>query len=136
VASVIRDRVPDIRDERGLVGKLLVLWLVVVVVLGLAAVDAGSILMLRVRTGDLADDAATAAADAFAETRDERVATLAALETIEASDGPARLRRIGVRRGEVTVAVTSRADTIVVGRIPLIDDLARVTVTRSSGPSG
>jgi hypothetical protein len=133
---VIRGRVPDARDERGLVGKLLVLWLVLVVVLGLAAVDAGSIVMLRVRTGDLAGDAATAAADAFAETRDERVATLAALETIEASDDPARLRRIDVQRGGVMVEVTSRADTIVVGRVPWIDHLARVTVTRSSGPSG
>ena len=133
---MIRDRVPDAQDERGLVGKLLVLWLVVLAVLGVAAVDAGSILVLRVRTGDLAGDAATAAADAFAETRDERLATLAALGTIEASDDPARLRRIDVRRGEVTVEVTSRADTIVVGRVPLIDDLARFTVTRSSGPSG
>lgn len=133
---MIRSRLPNLRDDRGLVGKLLVVWLLVVVLLGLAALDAGSILMLRVRTGDLAGRAATAAADAFAETRDERAARLAARETIEASDDPARLRRIDVRRGEVTVEVSSRAETIVVGRVPFVGDFELVTVTRSSGPSG
>ena len=129
-----RARPPAFGDERGLVGKLLVLWLLLVALLALVAVDGGSILMLRVRTGDLAGDAASAAADAFADTRDQRAAKLAALGTIEESDDPARLRRIDVRRGEVTVEVSARADTIVVGRVPFLDDLATVTVTRTSPP--
>ena len=131
-----RSGLPPLRDERGLVGKLLVIWLVVVVLLGLVAVDGASILMLRVRTGDLAGDAATAAADAFAQARDERAARIAALRTIARSEEAARLRRIDVRRGEVTVEVSTRAGTIVVGRIPFLDGYERVTVTRTSGPSG
>ena len=121
-------------DERGLVGKLLVLWLLLVALLALVAVDGGSILMLRVRTGDLAGDAASAAAEAFAESRDERAAKLAALGTIADSDDPARLRSIEVRRGEVTVEVSARADTIVMGRVPFLDDFATVTVMRTSPP--
>jgi hypothetical protein len=121
-------------DERGLVGKLLIVSLFLLVLLGLAAVDAGSILLLRVRTGDLAGDAAAAAADAFAETRDERTAKLAALGTITDADERARLERIDVRRGEVTVEISAHASTLVVGRVPFLDDLARVTVSRSSGP--
>jgi hypothetical protein len=121
-------------DERGLVGKLLVLWLLLVALLALVAVDGGSILMLRVRTGDLAGDAASAAAEAFEESREERAAKLAALGTIADSDDPARLRSIEVRRGEVTVEVSARADTIVVGRVPFLDDFATVTVTRTSPP--
>ena len=127
-------RLPDFRDEHGLVGKLLIVWLLIVVLLGIAAVDAGSILMLRVRTGDLAGDAAAAAAGEFAESRDERAAKLAALGTIAGSDDRARLERIDVRRGEVTVEVSTRADTIVVGRVPFLDDFAKVTVTRTSAP--
>ena len=123
---------PTLRDEHGLVGKLLLVWLLIVVLLGIAAVDAGSILMLRVRTGDLAGEAATAAAAEFAETRDERATKLAALGTIADSDDRARLERIDVRRGEVTVEVSTRADTIVVGRVPFLDDFAKVTVTRTS----
>lgn len=130
-----RERPPAFGDERGLVGKLLVLWLLLLVVLGLAAVDAGSILMLRVRTGDLAGDAANAAADEFAASRDRHEAKLAALGTIAESDDHARLRRIEVRRGAVTVEVSSRAETIVVGRVPFLDDLATVSVTRTGAPS-
>lgn len=129
-----RARRPAFGDERGLVGKLLVLWLLLVALLALVAVDGGSILMLRVRTGDLAGDAAGAAAEAFEESRNERAAKLAALGTIADSDDPARLRRIEVRRGEVTVEVSARADTIVVGRVPFLDDFATVTVTRTSPP--
>ena len=125
---------PTFRDEHGLVGKLLLGWLLLVVLLGIAVVDAGSILMLRVRTGDLAGEAATIAAAEFAETRDERATKLAALGTIADSDDRARLERIDVRRGEVTVEVSTRADTFVVGRVPFLDDFAKVTVTRTSAP--
>jgi len=131
---VSRARRPALGDERGLVGKLLLLWLLLVLLLGLAAVDAGSILMLRVRTGDLAGDAASAAAEQFAASRDQRAAKLAALGTIAKSDDRARLRRIEVRRGAVTVEVSARADTIVAGRVPFLDGFATVTVTRTSTP--
>jgi hypothetical protein len=129
-----RERLSSFGDERGLVGKLLVLWLFLVVLLGLAALDAGSILMLRARTGDLAGEASSAAAEEFAASREERAAKLAALATIENSDDRARLRRIEVRRGAVTVEVSARADTILVGRVPFLDDLATVTVTRMGSP--
>lgn len=130
-----RARPTTFGDELGLVGKLLIVSLLLLVLLGLAAADAGSILLLRVRTGDLAGDAATAAADAFAETRDERAAKLAALEAIADADERARLERIDVRRGEVTVELSARADTLVVERVPFLDGFARVTVTRMRGPS-
>jgi uncharacterized membrane protein len=131
---LIPERPTAYGDERGLVGKLVVLSLLLVALLALAAVDAGSILLLRVRAGDLADDAANAAADEFADSGDERAAKLAALGTIADSDDRARLQRIEVRRGNVTVEITARADTIVAGRVPFLDDLATVTVTRTSTP--
>jgi hypothetical protein len=121
-------------DERGLVGKLVVLSLLFVGLLAVAAIDAGSILFLRVRTVDLAGDAADAAADEFAASRDGRAAKLAALETIADSDDPARLQRIQLRRGAVTVEISAQAGTIVVGRVPFLDDLATVTITRTVTP--
>ena len=129
-----RTRRPSFEDERGLVGKLLVLWLLVVVLLGVVAVDAASILMLRMRTGDLAGDASSSAAEEFAASRDLRAAKLAALGTIANSEERVRLRRIEVRRGAATVEVSARADTIVVEWIPFVDDLATVSVTRTSTP--
>lgn len=119
-------------DERGLVGKILVVGLLVVALVGVAALDAGRIVLLRLRTDDLAGDASAAAADAYAETGEERSATLAALAAIAGSDDRARLRRIDIRRGDVLVVVTARADTFVVGELPFLDDVAKVTVSASA----
>jgi hypothetical protein len=121
-------------DERGLVGKIVVLWLLVLAIASVLALDAGSIVLARFRTSDLAADAAVAAADTFEETGDEEAAKLAALETIEDSSHRARLKRIRVGRSEVTLVLQSQAGTILVGRIPWFDQLAKVTVTESSAP--
>ena len=121
-------------DERGLVGKILLVWLLLLVVLVVGAIDAGSILLARSRAADLAEDASVSAAAAFAQSGDEEQAKLAALDTIADADEPVRLKRIGVGRREVTVVLVVLADTLVVGRIPFLDDLGRVTVSGSTAP--
>ena len=119
-------------DDRGLVGKLIVLWLALAAIVVIVAIDGGSILLARSRAEDLADDASASASQAYRETGDEEAAKLAALDTIADADEPVRLKRIDVGRRTVTVVITTRADTLVVGRIPMFDDLARVTVTGSA----
>ena len=119
-------------DDRGLVGKLIVLWLALVAVVVIVAIDGGSILLARSRAQDVAGDASASASQAYRRTGDEEAAKLAALDTIADADEPVRLERIDVRRRTVTVVITTKADTLVVGRIPLFDDLARVTVTGSA----
>ena len=116
------------RDDRGLVGKILLVWLLLLVVLVVGAIDAGSILLARSRAADLAEDASVSAAAAFAQSGDEEQAKLAALDTIADADEPVRLKSIDVGRREVTVVLVVHADTLVVGRIPFLDDLGRVTV--------
>jgi hypothetical protein len=105
---------------------------VLVAVLAIVAVDGGSILLARSRAETVADDASASAAQAYRETGDEEAAKLAALDTIANADEPVRLKRIDVGRRAVTVVVTTRADTMVVRRIPVIDDLARLTVSGSA----
>ena len=120
------------RDDRGLVGKILLVWLLLLVVLVVGAIDAGSILLARSRAADLAEDASVSAAAAFAQSGDEEQAKLAALDTIADADEPVRLKSIDVGRREVSVVLVVRADTLVIGRIPFLDDLGRVTVTGST----
>lgn len=119
-------------DERGLVGKIIVLGLVLASIAVIVAIDGGSILLARSRAEDLADDASASASQAYQQTGDEEAAKLAALDTIADADEPVRLKRIDVRRRTVTVVITTRADTLVVGRIPLVDDLTHLTVSGSS----
>ena len=120
------------RDERGLVGKILLVWLLLAAVIVVAAIDAGSIVLTRSRAADLAKDASVSAAEALRRSGDEEQAKLAALHTIADADEPVRLKRIDVGRREVTVVLVVRADTLVVGRIPFLDDLERVTVSGST----
>ena len=121
-----------IRQEAGLVGKILLLWLLLLAVIVVVAIDAGSILLTRSRAADLAEDASVSAAEAFGQTGDEQQAKLAALDTIADADEAVRLKRIDVGRREVTVVLVVRADTLVVGRIPFVDDLEKLTVSSST----
>ncbi len=121
-----------IRQEAGLVGKILLLWLLLLAVVVVVAIDAGSILLTRSRAADLAEDASVSAAEAFGQTGDEQQAKLAALDTIADADEAVRLKRIDVGRREVTVVLVVRADTLVVGRIPFVDDLEKLTVSGST----
>lgn len=120
------------RDDRGLVGKILLVWLLLLAVLVVGAIDAGSILLARSRAADLAKDASVSAAEALRQNGDEEQAKLAALDTIADADEPVRLKSIDVGRREVTVVLVVHADTLVVGRIPFLDDLGRVTVSGSA----
>ena len=120
------------RDDRGLIGKILLVWLLLLAVLVVGAIDAGSILLARSKAADLAKDASVSAAEALRQNGDEEQAKLAALDTIADADEPVRLKRIGVGRREVTVVLVVHADTLVVGRIPFLDDLGRVTVSGSA----
>ena len=128
------DAYPDgrFRDERGLIGKILLVWLLVAAVIVVGAIDASSILLTRSRAADLAKDASISAADALRQGGDEEQAKLAALDTIADADEPVRLKRIGVGRRAVTVVLVVRADTLFLGRIPFLDDLERVTVSGST----
>jgi hypothetical protein len=121
-----------IRQEAGLVGKILILWLLLLAVVVVVAIDAGSILLTRSRAADLAEDASVSAAEAFRQTGDQQQAKLAALDTIADADEAVRLKRIDVGRREVTVVLVVRADTLVVGQIPFVDDLEKLTVSGST----
>ena len=123
------------RDERGLIGKLIIAWLVVAAMVIQALMDAGSIVLAHLRASDLAGSASFAAAEAFSTTGERQAAVTAALAIVEEQDG-ARLKRVDVAsNGHVTVVVVERAGTLVVGRVGFLSDLAKVVETDTSAPS-
>ena len=129
---------PGIGDETGLVGKLLVLWLLVAALVVVAAVDAASIVFTRIRIADVAQDAAVTGATTLAEGGGRRAAKRAVLATIADRDDDALPEEITIADdGVVTVTVLDHANTILVGRFGLFEELAAVTATDSSGqPNG
>lgn len=125
-----------LRDERGLIGKLIVAWLLVAALLVVLAIDAGSILLARYRAADLAQDVAFAAAESYAQTGDVDAARVVALGEIERAGSSMRVKRLDVNGREVTVVVVDHAGTLLLGRLPFAEDFTKVTVTDTAAPSG
>lgn len=117
-------------DERGLIGKILVIWLVILGLVVVALIDGGSIVLARLRTNDLARDAASAAEERFSETGRRRQAIRAALATVAETGEDARLVEVEFSdQGDVTVVVTDRARTLLVGRLGFFEDLTEATAS-------
>lgn len=123
--------------EGGLVGKLLVLWLLVAGLLVLAAVDSATIVFTRIRIADIARDAAAVGATTIAEGGGRRAAKRAVLAEIATRDEDALPEKITIADdGVVTVTVIDRARTLLVGRFGLLGGFAEARATGSSGPPG
>ena len=126
------------RDEAGLVGKMIIIWLLFLAVIAVAAIDAASIVFTTYKLSDVGAAAATEGALVFKNDHDVRK-TCQRVERIVASQEPtAKVTRGGcsVERptGLVTVKVRKLASTVMAHRIPWTEDFATVTVTETAGP--
>lgn len=120
-------------DERGLIGKILLIWLLILGLVVVALIDGGAIVLTRLRTNDLARDAASAAEERFSETRRRRQAIRAALATIAEADEDARLVEVEFSDlGDVTVVVSDRAGTVLVGRLGFFEHLTEATASSTA----
>ena len=125
--------------ESGAVGWLIVMWLVVVSVIGVTAIDAGSIAFTKFRLADVASSASTSAANNFKSSNNVESACQAAVASITAADASAKLANKGcvvdVPTGTVTITVRKEAKTILVGRLSFTKHFSKVTATETNGPT-
>ncbi len=125
----------DPSGELGLVGKSVIILLAVAILLGLAAVEGGSILFTQLKLQDAADAAASAASSQYGSSHQVADAKAAALEAIQENDEGAHLVKIVIdTKGDVTVVLKKKAATIVVQRIGFLKKLAIVKATSTTGP--
>jgi hypothetical protein len=119
-----------VRDERGLVGKILIVWVLVLALIVVLAIDGGGILITKIHTRDLARVAADAGASAIAEGGSRERALKAALRALADADEDAQLERFDVTtQGSVTAEVSDTADTILIGRFGMFEDLTVVSAS-------
>ncbi len=127
-----------IRDERGLVGKIAFVWLLILAVFVVAAVDAGSVAVTRFKVANAADKAAFAAAGAYKETQDRSKALDAAREVVDADVPNARIPEGGFeidpRTGDATVKVVDKAWSLVAGRWSYTRPYTKIAATSTSEP--
>jgi Flp pilus assembly protein TadG len=135
----MRDRrTKSLRGERGLVGKIIVIWLAVMVVLGLAGFDTVRILLARYKVADAAQEASFEASNALHKSGDRRSALEAALSAVADKDKGARVTQFAIdpQTQQVTVTVTKKVSTLLAGRIGFLQGFTKATAsdTSAAGP--
>ena len=123
------------RDQTGLVGKVLVVWLVVLAVFLLVAFDGISILFSKYRVADLAGNAASEAAYDFHSDADVERACQAAVDYVASHDASARIPEAGCAidktTGDVTITVKKTANTLVAKRWSVTEPLTHLEDTET-----
>ncbi len=132
-----RDRLRDV--QTGAVGMMIIIWLAVVVLLGVTAIDAGSIAFTKFRLADVASSASTQAANAFRASPNVAAACQAAEASIAAEDASAKLAKKGcvidAATGAVTITVRKEAKTIIASRLSFTKTFTKVSATETNGPT-
>jgi uncharacterized membrane protein len=127
-----------VRDQRGLIGKIVFVWLLLLALFVVAAIDTGSIALTRFKVANAADKAAFQAASEFKESADRAKAFQAAQQVIEEDVPGAKIRgdgfSIDTRTGNVTVRVVKKAWSLVAGRLSFTKSYTKVSASSTSAP--
>ena len=124
-------------DERGLLMKAVAVTLVLLVVFGIAAIDAGSILVARYNLTQLAEQAAFEGAIAYRNAHDKSDACARAAEFVAKEDPSASHPKIGWcvidPDGLVTITLKKVASTFAAKRISYFEEFTHMRATEQSG---
>ena len=125
-----------LRDERGLVGKMIVGMLIGIVLLGLVAIETGSIIFAKL---SLENTASTAAADGERDllaSHDANSACQAAAQSVHEHDDSARVVRCVAdpKTNQIFVRIRKIAPTLIVQRVEFLKKLGIVKASSETGP--
>jgi hypothetical protein len=122
------------RDQTGLVGKIAVVWLIILALFMVAAFDGIAIAFTKFRVQDLAGNAASVAARSFKDSGKATEACAAALAYVTDHDAEAKVPQDGCAidtRGTATITVRKNAKTLVAQRVSFTEDLTHLEATES-----
>lgn len=123
-------------DERGLVGKAVVILLIVILVIGVMAVEAGSIIFTKLSLENTADAAAADGERDFASSHN--VAEACAAAKASALDHDKDVHFVACtadpNSGVISIKIRKTAPTLIVRRIGFLRKLGVVKATAQTGP--
>jgi Tfp pilus assembly protein PilX len=133
------ERSLSLHDQAGLIGKIAVVWIVVLLLVGLLVLDGISIVLTTLRLSNTAQAAASTAATAFHNGQDVEAACLAADkdltdDSVSVPSNPGWCR-IDEATGQATITLKKSASTLVLGRLSFTSDLTKVSVKESAEPA-
>jgi len=127
------------REQAGLVGKIILVWLLFVAILGIFAIDTASVLFTKFRLSDAAATAASTAVSTYQNQRDVTAACGAAEVSVHQADPDASMTKgwckVDTSSGDVTITLRKTATTIIAGRFSFTRDLTKVVQRESASPS-
>jgi len=127
------------REQSGMVGKIILVWLLFVAVLGIFALDSASVLFTKFRLSDAAATAASTAVSTYENGRDVTAACNAAEVSVRQSDPDATMPKtwckVDTSSGDVTITLRKTANTVIAGRLSFTRDLTKVVQQETAGPS-
>jgi hypothetical protein len=140
-SSPMRTLADRLRGEAGFVGRFIVVWLLLLALLAVAAVDTASIMFTRFRLDDVAATAASAGVAVYRNNgRDVEQACEAARASVLGADPTAQMTKtswckVDTTTGDVTITLHKTANTLIAGRLSLTKDLANVVQRETAEPS-
>lgn len=122
-------------DERGLIGKILVLWIVLGLLLVVFAYDGIQVAVTRFRVADTAQSAAYEAASTLRSTNGDGAQAYQTAQRVVADAGSdLRLSGFSIdpQTDQVTLTVTHKAPTLLMGRIGFMKSFTKARTTETS----
>ena len=126
------------REQSGVVGRIIVVWLLFVAVLGIFAIDTASVLFTKFRLSDAAATAASTAVSTYQNERDVTAACGAAELSVRQADPDATMGKGWCKvdtSGDVTITLRKTATSIIAGRFSFTRDLTKVVQRETASPS-
>jgi hypothetical protein len=125
-------------DERGLVGKMMVTILVVIVVVGIAAVEAGSIVFTKLSLENTASAAAADGERELAASKSAASACQAAAASALQQDKDVvfvvQACKADPSTGQISIKLRKTAPTLIIGKVGFLRKLGVVKATAETGP--
>jgi hypothetical protein len=133
-----RHRSPSLHDQAGLIGKIAIIWIVVLLLVGLLVLDGISIVLTTFRLSNTAQAAASTAATQYRNLHDIPKACTAAEADLAADGVPVpdsdTWCKIDPGDGQATITLKTTASALVLGRVSFTRDFTKVSVKESAVP--
>lgn len=124
-------------DERGLIGKILMAWMMIMVALAIAGYDAYQIGRSNVLAAGSALQGTTTAVTAYVSTGSAEKACAAARAKITQENPQAKLGpdacKINTEKGQVQITVRGDVKTLIAGRLDFTEKWTKVIQSRTAG---
>jgi hypothetical protein len=129
----------SLHDQAGLIGKVAVVWIVILLVVGLLVLDGISIVLTTFNLSSTAQGAASTAATQYHSVHDAAKACLAA-EPALLNDNVTPPNndtwcKIDPATGQATITLKTTASSLILGRLSFTRDFTKVEVKEEAQPA-